>query len=266
MQNKSIEKEERVATSPHLLKAVYYGLNNSFGKIIAAGLESSAESQYPVPVVKLLTNTFAGITLSLTEWKQIKSDFPRVKEYFDAWWYEAEKMCGVRIDHDLHHTRLTTCYQQRAVSFGKNEEEGNLDNRDHDTSEPPSKRRCYSPSIILQRVTFERLVEVSECIDIHLELLQREAETVKRCIDTVLSCTRAALVNEEEVKEIEKKVRKYLASEKEIMFKHLLDGFAGTGLPNDELSLKITLFEVIAQYRDDIANRLVMETKKPDFA
>ena len=84
--------------SPHLAQATVYRLNNSFGKIITSGLELSLGSGRLIPVVKILSSSFSGVTLSHDEWKKFKNDFSRVRLYSEVWSSEAERMCSTRTE------------------------------------------------------------------------------------------------------------------------------------------------------------------------
>lgn len=178
------------AMSPYLVKPVVYGLNKSFGKIIVAGIELRAGNL--IPVVKVLSNTFTGITLTLEEWKVFKSDFPLVRRYFTTSASEAEKMCNTRTEHCAHYTLLTTCYQHRAVSFGRNGAEDEEESRTHEVfGESAAKRfRKYSPNIVLLRQTFDMLVEISNCVDAHVQELERDMKNIQNCMDSVVSFVR----------------------------------------------------------------------------
>ena len=117
MENKSATGVQPRLASPHLPQATLYWLNNSFGKIITSGLQLSLGSGRLIPVVKILLNSFSGVTLRADEWKTFKNDFSRIRLYFEAWGGEAERMCGTRTEFLSYYTLLTSCYQQRAVSF-----------------------------------------------------------------------------------------------------------------------------------------------------
>ena len=173
--------------SPHLLSNTLHGLNNSFGKIIISCLQLKLGSGRLRPVVKILSNTFSGITLNQDEWITFKSDFLEVTNYFETWGSEAERICGTR-------------YQKRAVCFGAVGRECKEDRKVETFGEPAAKRQCgYSPCIVLQRAIFEKLLEVRCRVDYHLAFLQNNEEIINRCMDTVISYCRGELGNNHEI-------------------------------------------------------------------
>ena len=186
--------------SPHLLSDTLRGLNNSFGKIIISCLQLNLGSGRLMPVAKILFNTFSGITLNQDKWIIFKSDFLEVTNYCETWGSEAERICGTRVEFSSYYRLLTSCYQKRAVCFGAVGRKCKEDRKVETFGEPAAKRQCgYSPCIFLQQSIFEKLVEVSRCVDYHLAFLQNNEEIINRCMDTVISYFRGELGNNHEI-------------------------------------------------------------------
>ena len=260
MENKSATGVQPRLASPHLAQATLYGLNNSFGKIITSGLELSLGSGRLIPVVKILSNSFSGVTLSPDEWKTFKNDFSRIRLYFEAWGSEAERMCGTRTEFSSYYTLLTSCYQQRAVSFGSINRECNEDRKDSVIGEPLAKRQrtaVYSPCVVLQRPTFEKLVEVSRCVDQHQSFLQNHTDIINQCMDTLVSYCQGELGNNKEISGMS--VQAFLASEgaSEIFLQHLKTVMMNTNPEFIKSSLERILPELIVLFRGHIADRVL---------
>ena len=138
--------------------------------------------------------------LKQDEWITVKSDFLEVTNYFETWVSEAERICGTRVEFSSYYRLLTSCYQKRAVSFGAVGWDCKEDRKDETFGEPAAKRQYgYSPCIVIQRATFEKLVEVSRCVDYHLAFLQNNEEIINRFMDTVISYCRGELGNNHEI-------------------------------------------------------------------
>ena len=252
MENKSATGVQPRLASPHLAQATLYGLNNSFGKKITSGLQLSLGSWRLIPVVKILSNSFSGVTLSPDEWKTFKNDFSRIRLYFEAWVSEAERMCGTRTEFSSYYTLLTSCYQQRVVSFAvqKNAVIG----------EPLAKRQrtaVYSPCVFLQRTTFEKLVEVSCCVDQHQSFLQNQADIINQCMDTLVSYCQGELGNNKEISGMS--FQAFLASEgaSEIFLQHLKTVMINTNPEFIKNSLERILPQLVVLFRGHIADRVL---------
>lgn len=151
--------------------SVLYGLNKSFGKIIISGFEISIDDGILIPVIKIMSNSFAGITLGVDEWEDNHS---RILRYFSAWGKKAENMSGERTKYSEHYTLLIPCYQQRAISLGSNEvwkEEENGGKDELGGASSKYIRGNHASNILLQASTFYNLVEISKCVDIHIRTL-----------------------------------------------------------------------------------------------
>lgn len=238
--------------SPFLAKSVIYGLNKSFGKIILAGLELN--SVQFTPVVKVLSNTFAGPSLNAEDWKAFKSDFACAKRYFNATTAESDKMCNTRIEHRAHYTLLTTCYMQKSVCFGTINDNSESCKHEEEAGEPSAKRfRRYSPNIILQRPTFEKLVEISTCIDMYLQQLEKNKAVLQQCLDEVVSHARDTMLERDITTAA---LRDIIVSKDflEKVFEHTKTKLETSEIHREfiENSLKPSLFEIIALYSDHI--------------
>lgn len=251
MENSGERKMSHRAVSPHLVMAVLYGLNNSYGKIITMGFQLSTISGILSPVIKVINNNFSGLTLSADDWNVFKSDYAWISSYFGARGAEAEEMSGSRVEHSSHDTLLTTCYQHRAVTFtekNNNENDGN--------EEPSAKRgRRYTPNIVLQRTTFENLVAISRCIDIHLEQLQRDAAAMNHAMELIVSYAEREL--EKGRKMIPCTAHAWLSSQQNM---DKLQEYATSELaksyPDFKNNLKTIIYELSVMFREYIAGRI----------
>lgn len=184
--------EVRRVSSSQLVMGVVYGMNNSFGKIIASGFEMTPETGVLTPVVKILTNSFIGVNLHIDGWQDFKSDYDKISHYFGGPRFDAERMLGSRIVHGSHCTVFTSCFQQSAVCFSHSQTPA--------IGEVPTKlRQC---NIILQGSTFKKLKEVSKCIDAHIQKLQRESVAVNMCARIIISALRELLSSSSEQQDV----------------------------------------------------------------
>ena len=251
MENKSATGVQPRLASPHLAQATLYGLNNSFGKIITSGLQLSLESGSLIPVVKILSNSFSGVTLNHDEWKTFKNDFSWVPLYFEAWGSDAKRMCGTRTEFSSYYTLLTSCYQQRAVSFGSINRECNEDRKDAVTGEPLEKRQrtaVYSPCVVLQRPNFENNFQ---------SFLQNHTDIINQCMDTLVSYCQGELGNNKEISGMS--VEAFLASDgaSKIFLQHLKTVMMNTNPEFIKNSLEQILPELIVLFRGHIADRVL---------
>ena len=117
--------------------------------------------------------------------------------------------------------------------------------------EPLAKRQrtaVYSPCVVLQQPTFEKLVEVSRCVDQHQSFLQNHTDIINQCMDTLVSYCQGELGNNKEISGMS--VQAFLASE----------GASETMNTNPEFiknSLDRILPELIVLFRGHIADRVL---------
>ena len=146
---------------------------------------------------------------------------------------------------------------KRAVSFGAVGRECKEHRKDETFGEPAAKRRCgYSPCIVLQRATFEKLLEVSRCVDYHLAFLQNDEEIINRCMDTVISYCRGELGNNHEISGMS--VQAFLATDeaKDKLLRHLRSVMMNEHPDFVNNSLEKILTDLIVLFREYIADRV----------
>lgn len=206
MENSNAEKKssKRTVSASHTVFSVLYGLNDSYSKLITAGYEISTSGDAIgtlVPVVKILNSSFAGVKFNTEGWGDFKNVIEKTMHYFQAPGQEAEKLYGTRVQLLEHKLLFTTCYNSRAVSIGVNDSDDVNESVNPAFREPAVKRGYrYSPNIVLQQVSFERIIEMSKCIDLHLESLVRNCEGVNFVIkELVLRGKRELSVKEDEI-------------------------------------------------------------------
>lgn len=255
MEHTGEKKLARRNVSPQLAMSVLYGLNHSFGKIITAGFELSIDNGILIPVVKIISNSFTGITLGVDEWEVFKNDYPRILRYFIAWGKEAENMYGERTVYSTHHILLTSCYQQRAISLASNEvrKEENSGKEEIDGAASKYNRRNYTPNIVLQASTFRNLVEISKCVDLHIQQMKRTSMVINQCMSRVMSYVTEHLGSDKSVERAS--VVRFLESRDNVakLFEQMRSELNITDPEFAKNSLDLVLMEITTLFREKIS-------------
>lgn len=171
-----------------------YSLNPSHSKTVIMGLVPSGPGTF-VPVIRLVNQTGCGITFTEDSFAIFNVHIPRMQAYL-----ERKKKEG---DTD---TRTSTIYFEgitvkMANAYGGKSLIMDQDNPDGDQTEetydsdyegeaqqeqPLKRRKLFTPSIVMHRITFEQLVHLLPCLEKQLTYLRSIISEVTQYKKTIV--------------------------------------------------------------------------------
>lgn len=214
--------EKKKLESPLLLGATY-NLNNSETKKISVGLQPRVNGEI-VPIVKLQNNNSSGgIVFESSAWSNLQDCYGDISAHFKKskkyGWKGVDLAPATPLRIEDFEVFFTTAFGSKAIVFDRVHEESTTEESDDDNLEsqldppppPPKKKKCnYSPAVVMQKISFDGLCNVTVCVEERFRRLQRFAPSVKTCIDTL--CAELILhipanessenVNEDRIKEL----------------------------------------------------------------
>ena len=170
----------------HMLLTTTYGLNNSHTKRIQVGLQSTKEGVF-VPLIKLSGNNADGINFDVDSWLQFQDHTGLMSEYLRGDGKLKPNPVGIKNIN----ISFTSAYGSRSIliSYKETEEERSSEETVEDAADSlpvTKKRRHYSVAIVMQKTTFQGLLNVIKCVDAHLEHLKLLSESVNVCAQRLI--------------------------------------------------------------------------------
>lgn len=204
-----LSDDEKKRLEAPLILGTTYTLNSSETKKVNIGLQPRADGSIH-PVVKLQNNTMAGgIVFESESWHLLQTKLPDISKYFAggqkiAWGSSWRTPLPVRIgDCEI---LFTSSYGAKSVVFDRPVEENTTveDEESQQDPEPPTKKRKnYSPAVVMQKPSFDGLLNVLVCLDERFRRLQRNVTHVEKCVSVLCAELLLHIPAEEEPEKID---------------------------------------------------------------
>ncbi|XP_032682286.1 uncharacterized protein LOC116849338 [Odontomachus brunneus] len=169
-----------------MLLSTTYTLNNSYTKRVQVGLQANDAGRYEA-TIKLIGNLTDYIYLELEAWQKFQEEFDFVHAYLRG----VDKITPQPLILKNASIYFTTTYGSRAIMVTRNREAGEEKATTADSAtatEPPKKKRkTYSPSIAMQKITFEGLQSIASCIDARRKQLYSLTNLVNNCVEFLIA-------------------------------------------------------------------------------
>ena len=173
----------------HQVLPTVYGLNKSYTKKIAVGLENSGVGHTDFqPIIRIFTDDFVGISFTAEEWLCFREQFPDIEKYLDT--DSVEKQDEQQL-HSSFNIRFIRSYNDKAIELVPR------DVREEEGGEPP-KKKPYRPSLVFKKVTFDHLKTVSRCIDVRVKYLTNVQKNIKIIISCISKFLKGQLEKDQE--------------------------------------------------------------------
>lgn len=178
-----------------LILSTTYPLNRSATKKLVIGLQPQMDGHFE-PSIKLINKEeTAGIALNCDTWADVTDHVGGIMEYYDSTGFSAIRQ---RDPVQLGEYKIvyTTSYGKKAIAF------------DHCRKQPESvavlmdcepenqKKFYHPPPLLLQKSTFEGLIQLIVCVDERLHRLHRYSADVDKCFDSIVANLRVKLPDE----------------------------------------------------------------------
>lgn len=179
-----LSREEVARLEAPLILGTTYPLNQSETKRISVGLQPLVDGRIR-PIIKLQNNNSSGgIIFDSAGFSKLQNHYPAIAKFFTnganpVWGSSWRTPAPIAIENC--EIIFTTSFGARAVV---------IDRRlsDHikeiETGESaPKKNRNYTPAIVMQKITFEGLCNLTPCIEERFRRLQRIEASVFSCMN-----------------------------------------------------------------------------------
>lgn len=182
------DEEKRRLETP-LILGTTYTLNQSETKKVSIGLQPRANGIIQ-PIIKLQNNTMTGgLVFEATEWNLLQTQLSEVSKYFKeggqkiVWGSTWRTPSPIEIGE--FQLMFTSSYGAKSIVF---------DRRTTAPIEPciveasePKKRKNYSPAVVMQKTSFDGLMNIVVCLDERFKRLQRNITHVQKCVEILCS-------------------------------------------------------------------------------
>lgn len=224
----SLSAEEIKRLETPLILSTTYALNRSATKKICVGLQPRSNGCIE-PIIKLMTNqsgSGGGIVLDSPAWTMLQTHIPTIDEYFktglvNAW--QANWLTQIPKPIQIGNQKIifTASFGEKAVVFDRDtsmelQQQPSVDDGFEDDQPRRKKLRCYTPSVIMQKPTFQGLCDIVVCVDERFRRLERFKDNVQKCVDIMCHELRQFLPSDESPESIH-----------EIRVKDLIDAHRG---------------------------------------
>lgn len=173
-----------------LLLPALYGLNRSFTKKIIIGFEDREEEDSSFyPATRLVGNDFTGISFNIEAWQRFQEHFDTVSRYLDGGYDNVNEMWDERIVTPDFSIFFTMSYGQKAIVIEKPEEElrdGQQEDKHNNQQKKESKKKKLYHCVVMQKVTFDNLKEICDCVNERLNYLEKITMCVNKCKDSLI--------------------------------------------------------------------------------
>lgn len=164
-----------------LLCSTIYQLNYSGSKKASVGLTYDHHTQRYKPVVQLQNSYYSrGLNFDTESWEELQFKIDEISTYFNS---SSGNLCiqqQERIKLSKIDIILTTSYGMKSVMFCQ---------RNPDTENSVyvhKKKRILTPSITIQKKTFEGLKSVIICVNERCRRLERVLSEINSCKDLIV--------------------------------------------------------------------------------
>ena len=165
-----------------MLLSTTYGLNSSYTKKIHVGLRNLEKEGFDfLPYVKLSAGGAEGIYFDMTTWEHFQQNLGIMSEYLDGGSIKPNPIIIGKII-----INFTTSYGARAVlaAYRETEEEGAAEENTASANEnepTTKKRKTYSVALVMQKTTFQGMLNVLDCVNANLNQLNIIASSANEC-------------------------------------------------------------------------------------
>lgn len=204
----------------YLLCSRVYPLNTSCTKKIIIGLAPQKNNDFTC-IVKIINQTFFGINFTTAAWQAFKLHFAKINSYFND-----EVQSGTaefdKISFNGITLNFTTSYGTKAILLDKIEEKMTASYMSMITDEcveyqVSKKKKAYSPAIVLQKTTFDGIVNIAECIDYAIQANEKIAATVAQCYTNIIDNICKKFTDNKLLPQTKPYVKQYLHSQKVVI-------------------------------------------------
>lgn len=175
-----LTQDEKKKLEAQLILSTTYPLNQSETKRITVGLQTLMNGSIR-PIIKLQNNNSpGGVIFESLGFSSLQNNLPKIADYFvggqnPVWGSSWRTPSPIRIDEC--EIIFTTAFGAKSIVFDVPTTEQD------ENSEPPRKKaRTYSPSVVMQKTTFEGLCNILPVVEERFRRLQRVAPHVNMCI------------------------------------------------------------------------------------
>lgn len=184
----SVAQKDHLEASPLILSTTY-SLNHSATKKITVGLQLRVDGSIQ-PIVQFQNNSSSGgIVFDSEAWSLLQSHLPAVSKFFTGGQKVTASM-GHRVPAPIrvgdNEILFTSAYGSKAVAFDRYRRGEFLEAEDHLEDEGPTRKYGkYAPVILMQKGTFNGLLNILVCVDERFRRLQRNVTHVQKCADVL---------------------------------------------------------------------------------
>lgn len=168
-----------------LLNSRSFPLNGSCSKLVSVGLKPLSDSYFEC-CIQITSQTFHGICFSENTWSALKNEFGKISNYFNS---SVNDFTNDKIKCGEIVLTLTTSFGEKSVVFDRQMlYDPPIISDDEEDSQlfPPPEKKVYTPAVVLQKKSFEGLVNVAPCIDSYLTNNKRMKEDISKLYDGVI--------------------------------------------------------------------------------
>lgn len=156
----------------HLILSTTYGLNKSFSKKVIVGLEEQTDGKFE-PAIRVMNNCSYGITFKLNSWTKLNQEINQISAYFDSDCSQSEEWKN-DVDINEYFIVFTTSHGAKAIVFDPKPEE----DEEHPDDNSTKKLKLYSPSIVMQKTSFDGLKNIIPCLNERFQQIDKLTESV----------------------------------------------------------------------------------------
>lgn len=160
------------------------------------GLENSVSGKKDFePVVRISAQDYVPFAFSVDTWRAFMQSFEQIEEFFTT--YNEESLLDKRITIPGYTIRFMISFSDRA--FELVEDQPTPKPTDEDDVQLPPKKRCRHTirSLVFKRVSFERLKDLSKCIDFRINYLTSIKKSMGIVLDEIAEYAKMKLDDEQ---------------------------------------------------------------------
>lgn len=186
-----LSDEIKRAAAPLILSTTY-PLNHSATKKLVIGLQPDMNGHFD-PVIKLINREETiGIALDTETWPDIVELIDEIMEYYNGDGF------GPLAQPDpaqvgQYKISFTTSYGKKAIGFDRWRKQSDPEAELLVDGAKNRKKHYHTPPLLMQKQTFEGLIQLVVCVDERIHRLRRYTTDVNKCFDNIVVTLRTKI-------------------------------------------------------------------------